>query len=326
MKILFDRIDEPGLNTLPVYERRGGYAALRKALGMTPEEVLDKLMGLRHPRPRRRRLPDGPEDLVPAQGRHGQVPRVQRRRVRARHVQGSRDHAEEPAHAGRGDRHRVRTRAEINRAFIYIRGEYDSRPTSSKRRSPRPTRPGTSARRSSAPATLSPRAPSRRRRLHLRRGDGPARLARGQARKPAAEAPVPGDRGPLPRPDADQQRRDALDRAPRSSAWAARSTRRSEPRPRPARSSCRSPATSSDRQLRDRARHPVAGDHLRARRRPRSGREVKLWFPGGSSSPVLTEDDLDIPYDFDSMAKAGSMLGSGAIIVVDDTHTCSRSR
>jgi NADH-quinone oxidoreductase subunit F len=53
---------------------------------------------------------------------------------------------------------------------------------------------------------------------------------------------------------------------------------------------------------------------------PAEGREIKLWFPGGSSSPVLTKDDLDLPYDFDSMAKAGSMLGSGAIIVVDDTH------
>jgi len=51
----------------------------------------------------------------------------------------------------------------------------------------------------------------------------------------------------------------------------------------------------------------IEGDH-----------EVKLWFPGGSSSPVLTRDDLDLGYDFDSLAKAGSMLGSGAIIVVDD--------
>src|SRR6202042_396667 len=50
------------------------------------------------------------------------------------------------------------------------------------------------------------------------------------------------------------------------------------------------------------------------------GREVKLWFPGGSSSPVLTKDDLDIPYDFDSMAKAGSMLGSGAIIIADESR------
>ncbi|MHB8233219.1 MAG: NADH-quinone oxidoreductase subunit NuoF [Solirubrobacteraceae bacterium] len=51
---------------------------------------------------------------------------------------------------------------------------------------------------------------------------------------------------------------------------------------------------------------------------PPPGSEIKCWFPGGSSSPVLTADDLDVPYDFDSMAKAGSMLGSGAIIVVDD--------
>jgi NADH-quinone oxidoreductase subunit F len=54
---------------------------------------------------------------------------------------------------------------------------------------------------------------------------------------------------------------------------------------------------------------------------PPEGREVKLWFPGGSSSPVLTKNELDLPYDFDTMAKAGSMLGSGAIIVVDDSNS-----
>jgi NADH-quinone oxidoreductase subunit F len=52
---------------------------------------------------------------------------------------------------------------------------------------------------------------------------------------------------------------------------------------------------------------------------PPPGRKVKLWFPGGSSAPVLTEQDLDLPYSFESMAEAGSMLGSGAIIVVDDS-------
>jgi NADH-quinone oxidoreductase subunit F len=52
---------------------------------------------------------------------------------------------------------------------------------------------------------------------------------------------------------------------------------------------------------------------------PPQGREVKCWFPGGSSSPVLRSGDLEVPYDFDSLAKAGSMLGSGAIIVVDDS-------
>src|SRR5205823_8870736 len=54
---------------------------------------------------------------------------------------------------------------------------------------------------------------------------------------------------------------------------------------------------------------------------PPDGREVLFWFPGGSSAPVLTKDDLDVPYDFDSMAKAGSMLGSGAIIVADESRS-----
>jgi NADH-quinone oxidoreductase subunit F len=53
---------------------------------------------------------------------------------------------------------------------------------------------------------------------------------------------------------------------------------------------------------------------------PPEGRDVKFWFPGGSSSPVLTKDDLDVPYDFDSMAKAGTMLGSGAIIIADESR------
>jgi NADH-quinone oxidoreductase subunit F len=52
---------------------------------------------------------------------------------------------------------------------------------------------------------------------------------------------------------------------------------------------------------------------------PPEGRRVKCWFPGGSSAPVLTEADLDLAYDFETMAEAGSMLGSGAIIVVDDS-------
>ena len=52
---------------------------------------------------------------------------------------------------------------------------------------------------------------------------------------------------------------------------------------------------------------------------PPDGREVKCWFPGGSSSPVLKAEDLDVPYDFNSLAAAGTMLGSGAIIVVDDS-------
>ena len=48
------------------------------------------------------------------------------------------------------------------------------------------------------------------------------------------------------------------------------------------------------------------------------GQEVKAFYPGGSSSPVLTGDDLDVPYSFEAMAEAGSMLGSGSIIVADE--------
>jgi NADH-quinone oxidoreductase subunit F len=52
---------------------------------------------------------------------------------------------------------------------------------------------------------------------------------------------------------------------------------------------------------------------------PFDGHRVKAWFPGGSSSPVLTADELDLPYSFEAMAEAGSMLGSGAIIIADET-------
>jgi NADH-quinone oxidoreductase subunit F len=49
-----------------------------------------------------------------------------------------------------------------------------------------------------------------------------------------------------------------------------------------------------------------------------AGRTLKAIIPGGSSVPVLTPDQIDTPLDADSMAEAGSMLGSGAVIVMDD--------
>jgi NADH-quinone oxidoreductase subunit F len=53
----------------------------------------------------------------------------------------------------------------------------------------------------------------------------------------------------------------------------------------------------------------------------REGRRLKAVVPGGSSTPVLTPDQIDIAMDFDGVAKAGSMLGSAGTIVMDDT-TC----
>jgi NADH-quinone oxidoreductase subunit F len=52
----------------------------------------------------------------------------------------------------------------------------------------------------------------------------------------------------------------------------------------------------------------------------RGGRKLKGVIPGGSSSPVLPENIImDCTLDYDSIAKAGSMLGSGAVIVMDET-------
>jgi NADH-quinone oxidoreductase subunit F len=51
----------------------------------------------------------------------------------------------------------------------------------------------------------------------------------------------------------------------------------------------------------------------------RPGRKFMGVQPGGGSSACLFEEHLDTPYDFDSVSKAGSMLGSGAMVVFDDT-------
>jgi NADH-quinone oxidoreductase subunit F len=53
----------------------------------------------------------------------------------------------------------------------------------------------------------------------------------------------------------------------------------------------------------------------------RDGHELKAVIPGGSSVPILLPDQLDIPASFDAVQKAGSLLGSAGIIVLDET-TC----
>ncbi|MFM6990303.1 MAG: NADH-quinone oxidoreductase subunit NuoF, partial [Rhodoferax sp.] len=53
----------------------------------------------------------------------------------------------------------------------------------------------------------------------------------------------------------------------------------------------------------------------------RAGRQLKAVIPGGSSAPVLPANIMmDVTMDYDSIAKAGSMLGSGAVIVMDDSR------
>ncbi|MDD8014840.1 MAG: NADH-quinone oxidoreductase subunit NuoF [Acidobacteriota bacterium] len=48
------------------------------------------------------------------------------------------------------------------------------------------------------------------------------------------------------------------------------------------------------------------------------GKKLKAVIPGGLSSPILTAGEIDVRMDFDSLAEAGSMLGSAAVIVIDD--------
>jgi NADH-quinone oxidoreductase subunit F len=53
----------------------------------------------------------------------------------------------------------------------------------------------------------------------------------------------------------------------------------------------------------------------------RQGHELKFWTPGGSSTPILTDEHLDVPLDFEAVGAAGSMLGTRALQIFDET-TC----
>jgi NADH-quinone oxidoreductase subunit F len=53
----------------------------------------------------------------------------------------------------------------------------------------------------------------------------------------------------------------------------------------------------------------------------RGGKKLKAVIPGGISAKVLTADQIDVPMDFDALMAAGSMAGSGGVIVMDET-TC----
>ena len=48
------------------------------------------------------------------------------------------------------------------------------------------------------------------------------------------------------------------------------------------------------------------------------GKRLKAWTPGGSSTPMLTDEHYDTPMDFDGVMAAGSLLGTGAMIILDE--------
>jgi NADH-quinone oxidoreductase subunit F len=51
----------------------------------------------------------------------------------------------------------------------------------------------------------------------------------------------------------------------------------------------------------------------------RAGHRLKFWTPGGSSTPLFTDEQLDVPLDYESVAKAGSMLGTRSVQLFDET-------
>ena len=164
--------------------------------------------GLLAARPRRRRVPHRHEVVVhgPA-GRRPPLPRRQRRRVRAGHLQGRPADDGQPARAHRGRRdqlvrHRLRARLHLPAR----RGRPRLPPPAARgrgglrRRPPRQERP----RHRRQPRHHRAR---RRGRLHLRRGDRAPRQPRGPPRPAAQQAAVPRRRGPVRPADLGQQRR-----------------------------------------------------------------------------------------------------------------------
>ena len=142
----------------------------------------------------------------------------------------------------------------------------------------------------------------------------------GKRGQPRSKPPFPAIAGPLRLADADQQRRDDRDGAADHRAWAARSTRSSASRTRRARASSRSPATSRGRAttssssgtpLRELIYDIGGGDP----RRPRAeGGHPGRLVRAGPHAPTRSTS----PLDFDSLAEAGTLLGSAAVIVIDD--------
>ncbi len=156
----------------------------------------------------------------------------------------------------------------IRSAFIYVRGEYAQVVAAAgggHRRGPgRGIRRAARLRHGFRPRR---RRPPRRRGLHLRRGDGASRIARGTARAAARQAAFPGGRRPLPLAHGHQQRRNARHRALRS--WpTARIGSSAGAWPRTAGRGCwRQRRRPAPRHLRARRGDAAPGDHRGPRRR-----------------------------------------------------------
>ncbi len=322
MKILFDRIDEPGLNTLPVYERRGGYQALRKALlEMTPDEVLNNLMdsgirgrggaGFQMGR-KISFLPHGDMDkYLVCNADESEPGTFKDREIMQKSPHMLIEGILIASYAG-----------EISRTFIYIRGEYAHQADILEAAIAEARDAGYIGER----ILGSEHSVS----LVLHRGAGAYICGEetglldsleGKRGNPRLKPPFPAIEGLYHGPTLINNV-ETLATVPAiirmgGKEYAELGTETSTGTKVVSISGDVQRPGNYEIELGVPSRELIYG----LAGGPEEGREIKFWFPGGSSSPVLTKDDLDLPYDFDSMAKAGSMLGSGAIIIVDDSHT-----
>ncbi len=320
MKILFDRIDEPGLNTLGVYESRGGYDSLRKALRMEPDDVVEELSksGLRgrggagFPTGRKASfLPKGEMDKYLVCNADESEPGTFK----------DRELMQKSPHMLIEGIVIATWATGINRAFIYIRGEYAHQADILEAAIAEALDAGYLGEGIlDSEHTLS---------LVLHRGAGAYICGEetglldsleGKRGNPRLKPPFPAIEGLYHGPTLINNV-ETLATIPHiirmgGEEYAEHGAENSAGTKLVSVSGDVQRPGNYEIELGISSREIIYG----LAGGPPEGREIKLWFPGGSSAPVLTKDDLDVPYDFDSLAKAGSMLGSGAIIVVDESH------
>jgi len=318
-KLLFRDIDEPGLNTLEVYERRGGYRSLRKALGMSRDEVLDQLLSS-HLRGRGGAgfemgkkvsfLPKGDMDkYLVCNADESEPGTFKDRELMQKNPHQLIEGIVIAAYA-----------AEATRSFIYIRGEYAEQADILDAAIAEAERAGyVGDRILGSTHSLS---------LVLHRGAGAYICGEetglldsleGKRGNPRLKPPFPANQGLYQGPTLINNV-ETLSTVPvivgmGGEEYAKLGVENSSGTKLVSVSGHVRRPGNYEIELGMPSREVIYG----LAGGPPEGREVKFWFPGGSSSPVLMPADLDLPYDFDTLAKAGSMLGSGAIIVVDDS-------
>jgi NADH-quinone oxidoreductase subunit F len=321
VKLFYENIDEPGLNTLAVYEKAGGYNVLRQALKMEPDAVLAELQasGVR--------------------GRGGAGFAMGKKASFLPH--GTMDkylvcNADESEPGTFKDRELIQKNphlliegmiiasyaAGINRSFIYIRGEYEHQATVLEAALEEARQAGYIGERIlKSDLTLD---------MVVHRGAGAYICGEetalldsleGKRGNPRLKPPFPALQGLYKGPTLINNV-ETLMNVPiivrmGGEEYAKIGTETSTGTKVVSISGCVRRPGNYEIELGIPSREIIMG----LAGGPEEGRTVKAWFPGGSSAPVLPGSDeyLDLPYDFDSLAKAGSMLGSGAIIVIDDS-------